>query len=215
MGATEPTEVASGRNPDGGDYPVASEPRAVEACHAAIGRTYAVFPYYEERYGARGRAFSASDSGWLVTLTDLPEAEAVEQIRWLGTVLAARGMPRLLLETHLGHLADALDEARPDDADKWSRLRLLADELRRRRVEVLDDQEQRRLADAFDAAVSEEERRRLPNTGRMLVAAVVDERAGTKRAVPSVLEWIADPDRFSSTWVAAVQATVAAARRAC
>lgn len=212
MGGMEPTEEAYQANPEAGHHPVVTEPRAVAACGVAITRTYAVYPYYEHRYSARGRAFSGSDSGWLVTLTDLPEGESVEQIRWLGRVLSARGMPQLLLETHLGHLADALDEARPDSREKWQRLRLLADDLRERRVAVLPQSEFDTLAAEFDAAVTEQEGAHLPHTGQMLVAAVVDETSGIKRAVTSVLEWIADPGRFSEGWVSAVHATVDAAR---
>lgn len=215
MSGTEPTEEAFQVNPEAGYHPVVTEPRAVAACGVAITRTYAVFPYYEHRYGSRGRAFSSSDSAWLVTLADLPEDEAVEQIRWLGRVLAARGMPQLLLETHLGHLADALDEARPDGSAKWEQLRMLAGDLRTRRTEVLAQGEFDSLAAEFDAAVSDAEREHLPHTGQMLVAAVTDEASGIKRAVTSVVEWIADPGRFSDGWVSAVNGTVDAARGRC
>ncbi len=64
----EPTQSVSAQNEAAGNYNVTREPRAQEAAQRAIGAIYAEFPYYEERYGERGRAFSTTDSGWLVTL---------------------------------------------------------------------------------------------------------------------------------------------------
>jgi hypothetical protein len=43
-------------------------------------------------------------------------------VRWLGTVLAARGMPRLLLEEHLGILHEELVAAVPERAGQYDLL---------------------------------------------------------------------------------------------
>jgi hypothetical protein len=43
------------------------------------------------------------------------------------------------------------------------------------------------------------------------VAAVADERAGVD-GVDSLMEWLADPERFSAGWAAAVTETVVATR---
>jgi hypothetical protein len=48
--------------------------------------------------------------------------------------------------------------------------------------------------------------------GALIGAAVADERAGVPGAVASLLQWLADPERFSPAWVAAVEQTLSRAR---
>lgn len=207
------TQPASARNPTAGDHAVTADPLEIAAAERAIRRSWAEFPYYARRFGARGRSFSSSDSGWLVTLASLTRDGACAQALWLGTVLAARGMPRWMLEHHIGLLADELTRVRP--GPEWAhygRFHDCADALRARRLARLDEDAFRELEHAFDARVEPGDLRRLRRMGGILVAAVADERDGIGLAVPSVVSWATDPDRFGDDWIAAVHETVAEAR---
>ena len=64
------------------------------------------------------------------------------------------------------------------------------------------------LAASFDSATS----LILGNGGGLLVAAVCDECGGLTEAVPSLVRWMGDPERFPADWCTAVEATLARAR---
>jgi hypothetical protein len=199
-------------NPEAGNHVVTSDPREVKAAKRAAQRSWAEFPYYGHRYGTRGRQFSLSDSGWLATLVDLTPDVAVEQVKWLGGVLASRGMPQWMLERHLAILHEELSAALPESAGRYSILLLCAAELRSMREAHFPPARFQDLADAFDAAVGEPWNRRLRGMGGILVAAVADERSGIEYAVPSLTEWVCDSSRFPPEWIAAVEHTLARAR---
>jgi heme oxygenase len=93
--------LAGALNPDAGTHPIPNDVREVHAALLAGERSREAWPYYEARYGERGLRFTRSDSAWLVTLLREGVEVAARQIAWLGRVLAARGMPRYLLELHL------------------------------------------------------------------------------------------------------------------
>ncbi|MBV5336535.1 MAG: hypothetical protein J0653_00540, partial [Deltaproteobacteria bacterium] len=60
-------------NADAGNHPVPDDPREILAALRAGERCYAQHPYFERRYGDRGKAFTRSDGGYLVTLADHPQ----------------------------------------------------------------------------------------------------------------------------------------------
>ena len=213
--ATSPSAIrapVAALNPEAGLHRIPTDPRELRAALRAGERTWRRFPYYERRYGERGRSFTRSDSAWIVTLAEHPATVAEKHLRWLGTLLAARGMPRWLLETHLDALYEELVAEAPEKQAAYERLRHVA--------RVLGEERRRHVDDATTASVSEEFDRRagpelcagLPETGALLAAAVADERAGIERAVPSLLEWIADPVRFPPAWIEAVHWAVNEAR---
>lgn len=211
---------AAGRSPvvalnsDAGSHAITTDPRELRAALRAGERTWRRFPYYEHRYGERGRRFTSSDSAWIVTLTELPLAVAETRLRWLGRVLAARGMPRWLLETHLGTLYSELVAEGPEKHEAYAILRQIADRFSDERHRHLDEATFTRLAAEFDRRAGPPWAARLPEMGALLAAAVVDERAGIERAVTSVLEWVGDPQRFPDVWCDAVAWTVDEARKA-
>jgi hypothetical protein len=135
------------------------------------------------------------------------------QVLWLGRVLAARGMPRWLLQRHLEQLHDELIHLIPDHGGRYRALLDGCALLRDQQREHLSEPDARALAAAFDAEADPAWVARLPNMGRILVAAVADEAAGIANPVESVQPWAADPARFPPRWITAVQATLANARR--
>ncbi len=213
-GDTAPAAAgANTLNPEAGSHAITDDPREIRAALRAGVRSWERCPYYEWRYGRRGRRFTRSDSVWLVTLATLPQASVDHQIAWLGRILAARGMPQWLLERHLQVLHDELADAVSARRDDYGRLLAAAQRLRERRVAVLDEEVQRALAMAFDAAVGADWARRLPDSGTLLVAAVCDEVGGVRHAVASLAGWMTDPERFPPPWIAAVRQTLAEAGR--
>src|SRR4051812_28593243 len=64
--------VAAALNPEAGHHAVTTDPRELRAALRAGEQTQRRFGYYEQRYGERGRAFTRSDSAWIVTVTGEP-----------------------------------------------------------------------------------------------------------------------------------------------
>ena len=199
-------------NPFAGHHPVASSPREVDAARRAAERSLEEFRYYLERYGERGRLFGQSDGAWLVTLCRGDQAFVRQQVLWLGRVLSSRGIPRWLLQRHLEHLHAELVRALPERAGHYAPLLDAADLLRALQREQIPAETAEALAADFSARADPAWVRRLPQFGRILVAAVTDEAAGIGRAVTSLEEWCADRARFPASWVTAVHATIAEAR---
>jgi hypothetical protein len=203
--------VARDINPDAGTHAISGNPEEIAAAEAATRKSWKEFPYYAQRYGERGWRFSLSDSGWIATLCDLSPADARDQVLWLGGLLAARGMPRYLLERHLEHLHDELVRAVPEKAASYVALNDCATALREIRESHVSAAAFESIAQSFENRVKSC-KVRVANMGRMLVAAVADERAAVANAIESLEPWVTDASRFDSVWIDAVRETIAAAR---
>jgi len=199
-------------NPEAGGHLVTGDPRELEAALRAAAWSWERFPYYEWRYGERGKRFAQSDSGWTVTLTEYSPEGLQRHILWLGGVLSSRGMPQWMLELHLEALHHELTAAVPERSRQYERLLEAAGLLRGIRLEHLPEANFRELASEFDARVGPEWSARLPEMGSLLAAAVADECSGIVNAVPSLQGWAVEPSRFPRPWIEAVHATVERAR---
>lgn len=206
------TVPAESINPYAGSHPISSDPVEVQAAWGAAEMSLREFPYFLERYGDRSRLFGASDGAWLATLQDRTPGEVEQEVLWLGTVLASRGMPRLLLERHLEFLHAQLVRAAPERTEAYDALLAGARALRERRRAHLSDEAMEELVRDFDAHAGRATTSRLPRMGRILVSAVVDEADGLANAVHAVLEWAHDPASFPDEWLIAVENTVRSAR---
>ena len=199
-------------NPAAGNHAIPEDLREIEAALRAGEQTWHMFPYFELRYGARGRRFTRSDSAWIVTLVNHPLPTVVRQIRWLGRLLAARGMPQGLLDAHLHNLHRELVRAVPERGAAYASLLAAADDLRSIRQAHVSDEQVQALAAAFDGMVGDELVGQMPGAGALLALAVADEQAGISNAVTSLEGWLAEPARFPERWIEAVQVTIARAR---
>jgi hypothetical protein len=192
-------------NPDAGTHPVTTDPAELEAAARAGARTWAQFPYFEQRFAERGRKFCTSDTAWLLTLEHRERKPAVDQVLWLGRVLSARGMPRYLLEQHLHNVVAELGVSASRNLRAGER------KLRALRLQYVAQGTFDTLASGFNARVAG-----IPGAfeamGELLVSAVADEASGIERAVISVEEWACDATRFPPDWIDAVRATIGAAR---
>jgi hypothetical protein len=203
---------ANAINPHAGTHPITADPAELEAARVAADRALEEFPYFLERYGERARLFGASDGAWLATLRDREVDEIGREVLWLASVLASRGMPRLLLERHLEVLHEELERLVPDRSDFYAVLLNGAAILRELRLTFLSEHDLRELDAAFSARADPSWAARIPKMGSILVAAVADEAGGLAGVVTKVTEWAADRERFPATWCEAVEETVAAAR---
>jgi len=195
-------------NPEAGNHPVPSDEKEIKAALKASELGWAEFPYYQERYGERGKRFSDSDTCWLVTLTNLNQESLQSQINWLCRVLATRGMPSIMMEQILTFLFEELTRALPDKKDIYLKLKTSADDLKRQRLNALPEKEFDSLATKFDKTAGLELADCYKNTGKLIVAAVVDEKSGIEGTVDALKKWLTDKERFSDEWINAVNETI-------
>jgi hypothetical protein len=193
-------------------HPVPADTREVEAAIRAGDLCWDRYPYYEARYGERGRRFARSDGAWLASLYQFDLAQIHQQVRWLGHVLATRGMPTILLQVQLEILVAELAAARPERRADYEKLLTAAAQLQTARCAHISEERLTALAQAFAQAVGPELSARFPDAGMLLVAAVADEQSGLVGTVANVVHWMSDPARFPAPWIAAVQATLAQAQ---
>lgn len=186
-------------NPDAGQVPVPKDGREVTAALAAGPTTHRLFPYVEWRYGERGQRFSRSDSAWLAWLTQHPQSHVDEQVVWLRSVLSNRGMPSILLETHLRVLEKHLSRAIPERAARYRRLVNAASRLTACRRSLLSSTDETALVENFARSVGWSSEFVVRGTGRLLVAAAVDERDGARNAVSSLERWLCDTSSLRSS----------------
>jgi heme oxygenase len=207
------TFLVTSINPEAGRHPVPADAREVQASLRAADICWHRFPYFEHRYGERGRRFARSDAAWQATLCQYEPAQIIQQVRWLGRVLAGRGMPTFLLQDQLEILVAELAAAHPAKKSEYEKLLLGAAELREARRRHLADDQLQQFAAGFDQAVGPEWSAQFPRTGDLLVSAVTDELEGCEGAVESLRSWMTDAIRFPAEWIAAVKATLAQARQ--
>lgn len=199
-------------NPFAGEHRITSSALEIEAARRAAEVSLGEVSYSRERYGERGRLFGQSDGAWLATLCRGDGRYVERQVLWLGGVLSSRGIPRWLLERHLGVLHSELLRLHPADAECYALLDDAAWLLHERRHARISEAHARELAETFAARAEAEWTARLPEMGRILVAPVADEADGIDNAVPSVQGWAGDPARFPPGWRGAVESTIREAR---
>jgi hypothetical protein len=205
--------IASFLNPFAGMHTITLDPAELEAARRAGELSLQHFPYYLYRYGERGRLFGQSDGAWLVTLcSGMSESTALEEITWLWSVLASRGMPGLLLEKHLECLEASLLEVGAGDPARWELLGHGAAHLRKLRNQHLADGDMVRIGEDFAATVGPEWEQKLPRMGQIIAAAVADDAAGVEKALTSVIVWAIHPANFPGVWRRAVERALEDAR---
>ncbi|WP_330475386.1 hypothetical protein [Terrabacter sp. C0L_2] len=189
-------------NPASGGYEITTDATLLRAAVRAAQGSINAMPYYGARYGARGSRFATTDSAWLLSLAGLSAERAIHQVEWLSRVLAARGMPTWLLEIHLDALVSEVQSVAGEHA--VGSLPVGAAALGGTRRQHVDD-DLMRSADLWaDAALGDA--LPVPHTGALLAAAIADERAGLTPDDSSLVDWLTDPERVSTSNAAAVRA---------
>lgn len=214
MDEEQPKPTLTSFNFEAGFHAFPDDPREVDAAIRAGDMTWREFPYYEQRYGERGLRFTRSDSTWLTTLAALDQSHIQRQVQWLADMLSTRGMPIWLMEAHLLNLHAQLSVAVPERSDDFAKLRIAAERLRDRRIELFDEATFEELGQAFEKRVGARRSKKLGgNAGKLTVAAVIDEAAGIATAVEAFTRWMTNPELFPPQWNAEVHNTIEAARQ--
>jgi hypothetical protein len=199
-------------NREAGNHPITPDLDALRAALRASEATWEAFPYYTWRFGERGRQFGWSDSAWLASFSGRVEEQVWAEVSWLGTLLAGRGMPRLMLERHLRALHQELVRVKPSHQEAHDVLRRVADRMAEERRRIIEDQTLRTLAADFETRVGADGSHQPRGMGQLLVAAVADECHGITQAVPSLTQWMYERSRFPTSWLHAVEETLGRAR---
>jgi hypothetical protein len=206
------TFTATSLNPEAGNHAIPADEREIEAAITAGRLCREEFPYFDARYGDRGKRFTDSDAAWLATLTSLTTPLMISQVAWLGGVLASRGMPRITLERQLFYLHEELIKVDAGKRIEYDKLLDAVSWLKNERLRNITEETFNTLGKSFATLTDNELDGSMKGTGLLIVSAVCDEIAGIAAAVPSIESWLMDDDRFSKEWCAAVQDTIAQAR---
>lgn len=197
-------------NPESGDTPAPVSPDEIAAVEHSARVMWRAFPYFAWRYGDRGRAFGRSDAGYLATFTDLDEAFARRQVEWLTRLLAARGMPGVLLEYQL----ESLGRSCLARGNRGKTLLLgLAESMRARRVGVLPLHVFAECERLCRAAAGGFTRRR--GAGLLIASAVADRAVGVGDYDEALTAWFCAAEPQDVGWSNACVAAHKIARAKC
>ncbi len=206
------TFTATSLNPEAGSHEVPADEREIAAAITAGKLCREEFPYFDERYGERGKRFTDSDAAWLATLTALTPPLIISQVAWLGAVLASRGMPRITMERQLVYLHKELGKTVPEKQNEYDKLLGAVSWLEKERLRHIGAEMFDSLCQAFISNSGNELGGRMKKTGSLIVSAVCDEKAGIEMAVQGLEAWLTDAERFNAAWCSAVSETIAQAR---
>jgi heme oxygenase len=196
--------TATALNPEAGSHPIPDDMREVSAALAAGIRCREEFPYFDARYGERGRRYTSSDVAWLATLCQLESDGIVHQVTWLADLLARRGMPRILLERQLELLIEELVIKVPERRTQYEKLWLGVEALRRDRLSHLSEQQFTDLAIEMETRLAPYNPK-VPNLGVLIVSSLADEKCGIQESAASLETWLTGPGTFPSGMIAAVR----------
>jgi hypothetical protein len=193
-------------NVEAGNHAMPQDPREIELALRAAKSAWDRYPYLAQRYGERGRRFTDSDSCWLVTLARAPnKAVVTKALDWLRSVLASRGLPTVILESHLQAIAD---EFAAQFGVQVQFDQFLAERQAERRT-LLDGEGRPHLVETFGQRFRSCAGFQVDSAAELIASAWVDERSGIALAVPALCDWLTDAERFSTEWIGYVRAMLA------
>jgi heme oxygenase len=196
-------------NFEAGDHAMPQKPLEMDLALRAAKTAWEKYPYLELRFGERGKRFTDSDGCWLVALAHMPVETATQNLTWLRTFLASRGIPTVILEAHIRAILDALEGEFPDRIDmriRYAPFQLGLDAERQARG---DTEQISRLVDRFDRRLRRCSGFTVESAARLIASAWEDECSGIAGSLRAVQEWFVDPTRFPNDWTADVNELVA------
>lgn len=200
-------------NPEAGNFPIPTNPLEIKAAIIAGMNCWYEFPYYEKRYGERGRRFAVSDCVWLVTLSELDEADAIKQVNWLANFLAIRGMPTYTMEFQMQALYHELSKSIPANEQKYLKLLKTSENIKSQRTihfnETVFENCNSIFHNYFDELkVSEKICLELKkNIGKLIASSIIDDKNGIPDVKNSLESWLKLKDIFPENWIRAVEKT--------
>jgi heme oxygenase len=196
---------AAAMNFEAGDHAVPQNPIEIDLALRAAKAAWEKFSYLEQRYGARGKRFTNSDSCWLVTLTHAPGQDvATKTLDWLRTVLATRGIPTVVLEVHLRTIQQAIALEFPEQIKMRAQFDLFLSNREAERRMYFGAEGQSPLIDAFNRRFQACGGLKVESAADLIASAWMDERSGVTGSLSALHNWITDVGRFSKDWIANV-----------
>lgn len=203
------TQHSAAINFEAGDHAVPQDPREVERALRAGRAAWERYPYLELRFGERGRRFTSSDSCWLYTLAGAPVERATKSLDWLRSVLASRGIPTVILETHLQCIARLCAEEAAGGVSAAAGFDRFLSGRRGEREALPGGTTLSELVERGERQLQACGGFTVPSAASLLASAWVDERAGVQGALASTRGWLTDPARFGPEWIAGVNTFLA------
>jgi heme oxygenase len=200
-------------NPEAGNFPIPTNPLEIKAAISAGMNCWNEFPYYEKRYGERGRRFAVSDTVWLVTLSELEEEDAIKQVNWLANFLAIRGMPTFTMEFQIQALYHELSKSIPANEQKYLKLLKTSENIKSQRIihinETIFENCNSIFYNNFDEfKVSEKICLELKkNIGKLIASSIIDDKNKIPDVKNSLEIWLKRKDIFPENWIFAVEKT--------
>lgn len=194
-------------NPEAGNFPISSNPLEIEASIIAGQKCWYNFPYYEQRYGERGKRFMISDSVWLLNLCELSQELTNSQVKWLADYLAKRGMPTYTMEIQLEYMYYELVKRIPENEAKYKKLFNASEHLKSRRNKYLSSATFEKCNLLFSEICKELKvsGHNLRNTGKLIASSIADDENGINESETDFRNWMINPDFFSDEWIMAVK----------
>jgi len=196
-------------NFEAGDHAIPQNPLEVELALRAGRRAWEQYPYLQCRFGERGKRFTNSDSCWLVTLTHMPVEMVTKNLIWLRTVLSTRGLPAVILETHLREISRALRLEFGEHMDGHQRFDQFLSNLELERKKICGEQDLSHLVEGFEQRFSSCPGFRVKSAAQLITSAWIDERSGITGSLSATQDWFASSSRFSTEWITNVTGLVA------
>ncbi len=191
-------------NFEAGDHVMPQDPVEIDVALRAGKAAWEAYPYLNRRFGERGERFTTSDSCWLVALTRMPVETATKNLRWLRPILAIRGIPTIIMETHLRAITAGLAEVFPGQTDLPARFEPFLASIDAERRAVADPDRISRLIEEFDRRFRSSPGQKIASTAELITSAWFDERCCRAGCLPAMRNWLSDPSRFSRPWITTV-----------
>jgi len=200
----------AGINFEAGEHAIPQNPLEIDLALRSAKVAWEEYPYLKHRYGERGRRFTSSDGCWLVALARMPKQVAVtKSLEWLRTLLSSRGIPTVILESHLQAILRAIHAEFPDELDMQTRFDPFLSDRRAERSRLFGAQGRSHLIDVFDKRFRACTGLKIESTAELIVSAWVDEHSGISGSRSALCNWLTDAERFSADWIANVRELLA------
>ena len=191
-------------NPEAGRHAMPRSEAEVTRALRCAQRAWLRFPYLDARYGERGRRFTRSDSCWLVALYDLEAPLVAKSLFWLRKVLSSRGLPTVILETHLEMIDRDIEAEDPGRARQCKGFRTVISRFRAERDAIMPPAVRGTMTSQYQAQFDQCLGDGIPGAAEILIDAAIDTAIGIEHTQHQVFSWVRDRERFTETWVSTV-----------
>ncbi len=188
-------------NPEAGRHAIPQTEKEITRALRCARIAWQRFPYLDARYGERGRRFTLSDSCWLVSLYDLDEPFVIKSLFWLRRVLSNRGLPTVILKTHLEVIDRDIADEDSGRAGRSTGFRATVSRFRAERDAILQPQARRALTEKYETSFAQCPGLNVPGAAEVLIAAAIDTALGIESARDQALSWMRDRPGSSEPWI--------------